>query len=387
MRMLACLRKTFLENVRDWKILILTLSLAPFFVYLMYGYLRAAPSSYTLLVVNEDRSAGTSPEAPGAAGLVAAWTLATHPDGAPLFKVRAVDDEWAAERLVRTREADLLVVIPAGFSSRLAAFRENPAGSPPALTNRHNASNLRSTMAMAMSDYVAFLYVSAVTRTPSPLSVDIRPVDPAANRSEFDLYVPALLVLAVIMVLFTAAASLIKEVDKGTMVRLALSRLTTTELLAAITLNQMLIGTVAVLLSYAAAVSVGYRAQGPLAAMLVVSALATVSVVAISVLVAAFMRTIFELLTVGCFPFFILMFFSDAMVPLPKIPLFHVAGNVVNASDILPTSLAVRALNRILNDGAGLAGVWFEMTGIAVLTAVYFAAGLALFRRRHQSPR
>jgi ABC-2 type transport system permease protein len=99
------------------------------------------------------------------------------------------------------------------------------------------------------------------------------------------------------------------------------------------------------------------------------------------------MRTIFELLTVGCFPFFVLMFFSDAMVPLPKIPLFHVAGNVVNASDVLPTSLAVRALNRILNDGAGLGDVWFEMAGIALLTAAYFAAGIALFRRRHQSPR
>ena len=386
MRMLACLRKTFLENVRDWKILILTLSLTPFFVYLMYGYLRAAPSSYTLLVLNEDRAAA-SRDAPGAIGLVAAWTLATHPDSAPLFAVRAVDDEGEAERLVKTREADLLVVIPAGFSSQLQAFRADPSGPPPRLTNRHNPANLRSAMAMAMSDYVAFLYASAVTRAPSPIAVEARPVAPAANRSEFDLYVPALLVLAVIMVLFTAAASLIKEVDKGTMVRLALSRLTTAELLTAITIVQVVIGVAAVMLSYAAAVSVGYQSQGSWAAMLVVASLATVSVVAISVLVAAFMRTIFELLTVGCFPFFVLMFFSDAMVPLPKIPLFHVAGNVVNASDVLPTSLAVRALNRILNDGAGLGDVWFEMAGIAVLTAAYFAAGIALFRRRHQSPR
>jgi len=287
MRMLACLRKTFLENVRDWKILVLTLSLTPFFVYLMYGYLRAAPASYTLLVLNEDRTAVASPEAPGSVDLVAAWTLATHPDGAPLFTVRAVDDEGAAERLVRTREADLLVVIPAGFSSQLRAFRADPSGPPPRLTNRHNPANLRSAMAMAMSDYVAFLYASAVTRAPSPIALETRPVAPAANRSEFDLYVPALLVLAVIMVLFTAAASLIKEVDKGTMVRLALSRVTTAELLTAITIVQVVIGAAAVMLSYAAAVSVGYQSQGSWAAMLAVASLATVSVVAISVLVAA----------------------------------------------------------------------------------------------------
>jgi ABC-2 type transport system permease protein len=382
--MLACLRKTFLENVRDWKILILTLSFAPFFVYLMFAYFHAAPTSYTLLVLNEDRAAPASPDAPGVAGLIAAWTLAANADGSPMFKVRMADNAQAAERLVRTREADLLVIVPPGFSSSLEALRRNPSGAPPRITNRHNATNLRSTMAMAISDYAAFLYASAATRMPSPLALAARPVDAAPNRSEFDLYVPALLVLAVIMVLFTAAASLIKEVDKGTMTRLALSRVTTTELLTAVTIVQVLVGVVTVLLAYGAAVSVGYRAQGSLAAMLAVAALATVSVVAISVLVSAFMKTIFELLTVGCFPFFILMFFSDAMFPLPKIPMFHVAGNVVNLSDVLPTSLAVRALNRILNDGAGLADVWFEMAGISVLTVAYFAGGIVLFRRRHQ---
>ena len=387
MRMLACLRKTLLENFRDWKILILTLTFAPFFVYLMYAYFHAAPSSYTLLVLNEDRAAPVSPAALGAAGLIAAWTLAGNADGSPIFKVRTVDDAQAAERLVRTREADLLVVIPAGFSASLGALRTNPAGSPPQVTNRHNAANLRSSMAMAMSDYVAFVYASAVTGMPSPLALDAKALDAMPNGSEFDLYVPALLVLAVIMVLFTAAASLIKEVDKGTMTRLVLSRLTTTELLTAITIVQVLIGAVTVLLAYAAAVSVGYHAQGSLAATLAVASLVTVSVVAISVVVAAFMKTVFELLTVGCFPFFVLMFFSDAMVPLPKIPMFHVAGHVVNASDVLPTSLAVRALNRILNDGETLSGVWFEMAGIALLTAAYFAAGIVLFRRRHLRPR
>jgi hypothetical protein len=33
--------------------------------------------------------------------------------------------------------------------------------------------------------------------------------------------------------------------------------------------------------------------------------------------------------------------------------------------------------------GAGRASVWFEMAGIVVLTAVYFALGIWLFRRRH----
>lgn len=50
---------------------------------------------------------------------------------------------------------------------------------------------------------------------------------------------------------------------------------------------------------------------------------------------------------------------------------------------MLPTSLAVRASGRVLNHGSGLADVWFELTGMFVLTAIYFAAGAALFTGRH----
>jgi len=101
------------------------------------------------------------------------------------------------------------------------------------------------------------------------------------------------------------------------------------------------------------------------------------------VLVAAFMRTIFELLTVGCFPFFILMFFSDCMFPLPKIDLVRLGGFPFYVTDVLPTAMPVRALTRILNHGATLADVWVELLSIAVLTAVYMVVGTWLFTRRH----
>jgi ABC-2 type transport system permease protein len=131
-------------------------------------------------------------------------------------------------------------------------------------------------------------------------------------------------------------------------------------------------------------VSVGCQAQGSLVAVLVVGALSTVSVVAIGVPVSAFMSTIFELMTVGCFPFFVLMFFSGRMFPLPKIPLLHLAGNVVTVNDVLPTSLTVRASSKILNNGAGLAGVGFEVAATVALTAACFGVGSVLFKRRHQ---
>ena len=42
MRTLAYLKKTFLENLREWKVLSFALVFAPAFVYMMYGYFGAA---------------------------------------------------------------------------------------------------------------------------------------------------------------------------------------------------------------------------------------------------------------------------------------------------------------------------------------------------------
>ncbi|MGC4121653.1 MAG: ABC transporter ATP-binding protein/permease [Myxococcales bacterium] len=357
MRVLAYLRKTFLENLREWRILAFALVLAPGFVFMMAGYFQASAPAYGLLVLAQDSSAE-------ARGLVEAFRSARHPDGKPYFDVTEVTDRQAARARLEKRDADLLVEIPAGFGQRLATFKAQRGGEAASLVNHADESNLRGSMAMALSDYVAFAYAGELTEAPMPLEPRVERVGQAsAARSEFDLYVPALLVLSLIMVLFTAAASLIKEVDQRTMTRLQLSRLSTVELLAAISVNQVLIGVVALALAYGAALACGYRSSGSLGALLVLGAVTTLAVVAIAVLTAAFLRTIFELLTVGCFPFFVLMFFSECMFPLPKVRVGTLLGHAVHANDVLPTALCARAFGAILNQGAGLPDVAFELRG------------------------
>ncbi len=388
MRLLACFRKTWAENLREWKILVLALAFGPFFVYLMHAYFGAASPSYALRVVNRDQPARSPDGAVLAAGadLLAAWRALAYPDGKPVFQVRLAVDPAAARRELRERSADLLLVIPAEFSRRLAEHAGGRRGPWAQLVSWGDPGNARFTVAASFADYVAFSRVSALTGGQTPLSIDFRSVSAGRRLGEFDLYVPALLVLAIIMVMFTAAASFIKEVDRKTITRLALSRLTTAEFVAAVSLNQVLIGCAALGLTFLAALHTGYRSDGSLALFFLVGALSCLSVIAISLLVAAFLRTIFELLTVGVFPFFVLMFFSESMFPLPRITLLRLGGHVYYANDLLPTSLTVKAFHKILNAGAGLGDLGYELAGMALLTLLLFAAGAWLYRRRHLPP-
>jgi ABC-2 type transport system permease protein len=217
-----------------------------------------------------------------------------------------------------------------------------------------------------------------------PMNVKYEFAGRGKSPKEFDLYIPAMLVLSIIMMLFTAGASIVREVEKDTITRLSLSKVSSAEFMTSMTLNQIIIGMICLLVTLLAAFSVGYKTSGSIPLLLLVGTLTCFSVISISIITACFIRTMFGLLTLGCFPFFILMFFSDCFMPLPKINLITLAGNQLYLNDILPTATAARALNKILNYNSGFSDIAFEVLCILVLSLVYFTIGVLLFRKKYR---
>jgi ABC-2 type transport system permease protein len=380
--------KTTLENLRDWKILILTLTFAPFFTVLMYHYFDAASESpYRLVVVNGDEGQTTETGTPLNRGedLIAALGAAALTEGGQALRVIEAPDSEAAVARLRAGSVDLVVVVPSQFTSTLEAYRQGNEPQAATVTTYGDPSSPQYLMASAWSDAVIYTYAAEVADMAGPVEVSMQTIGAENSLSEFDLYVPGLLALAVIMLMFTAAASIIKEKDKSTLVRLRISNMTTLEWLLAVTLVQIVLGVLAVALTLATAMAFGYRPHIPLPALTLVSAASSVAIVGISILVAAWLRTIFDLMTIGSFPFFVLMFFSGGMFPLPDIHLFEIAGRFVNVNHILPTTHSISAFDDILNHGAGLSGVTYELVAISLLSMLFFGVGTLLFTKRHMS--
>ena len=386
MRLISLFKKTAVENLRDWKILILTLAFGPFFVVLMYLYLgETAQSPYRVIVVNHDEGAATLDGSVLSAGqdLISEMISARYPEGTKLFEVRSERKTDVALGLLADDAAELVVEIPEQFSRVLLEYRQGKQTPPAVVKTYGNPATANYLMAAVWSDMTTYEYAFAVTGLRSPLEIEASTVGGTDALNDFELYVPALLTLSLIMLMFTAAASLIKEKDKGTIIRLRLSNMTPLEWFSAVSLTQIIIGLLAMLLTLLTAVALGYHASDSLTAMMVVGLLSSLSIMAISLLVAAFLRTIFDLLTIGCFPFFILMFFSGGMFPLPPLRLFTVGSRSVSINDFLPTTHTISALGKVLNHQAGLGDVAFELGAILVLTVIFFAAGAWLFTKRH----
>ena len=378
MRTIACFIKTFRENLRDWKILILAVVFAPFFIYIMYFYLGDSGSmTFNVILINNDISGTLSGD------LTTEWRALETEDGIPLLNIRTVTDSTAAKDKIKNKDADLLITIPEGFSESLISYINGGKGLFPEIISYGDPANTRYMIAASFVDYAFFSYISNITGTEIPLNIKYEYAGRGENLNEFELYIPALLVLSLIMIIFTAGASIVREIEKDTITRLSLSKLKSAEFMTALSLNQIIIGLLCIFLTFLAALSVGYRTSGSVPLLLLVGAVTSFSVISISIITSCFIKTMFGLLTLGCFPFFILMFFSDCFLPLPKIDLLSLAGHQVYLNDILPTATATRALNKILNYDSGLADVSFEIVWILALSIFYFLIGVRLFKRKY----
>jgi ABC-2 type transport system permease protein len=185
------------------------------------------------------------------------------------------------------------------------------------------------------------------------------------------------------MLIFLASMSVAREIETGTLKRLQLTPVSSVDIMGGITAALVLIGVVAIGLAFLVAVLCGFRSQGPLWVAILVGAMTSVSVIGLGMVVASFTRTVSQAFIVANFPMAMMMFFSGVIYPLPKVTIFTVGARQIGLYDILPPTHAVVALNKVLTLGAGLSEVAYELSALTILSILYFAVGVWLFKRYH----
>ncbi|MNO14247.1 ABC-2 family transporter protein [compost metagenome] len=377
MKLIASVIKSFKENTRDWKVLAMVLAFSPFFILLIKLFYGGAAITYQVGILNFD-------EGKSSTELVQMLENTSGQDGVELFNLSHISNEDELREQVKDKTIDIGILIPNDYSHIISDADANMVN--PADINLYGSmGNTRYTVAAVMvSDVILKQGLNSTKITlPSSISETFVEIKPPLN--EFEWYVPGLISLAVLMILFTASASIVRENEKNTLTRLKLSRLGAFNFLLGICIVQAVVAIAALVLSYWTALGLGYSPAGGFGAVLFVGIISSFSMVAISLVVASFLNTVYDVLTVGCFPFFILMFFSGSMFPLPKMNMININGHSLGITDILPLTHTANAFNQILNYGSGITDIPFEIFMISILTVIYFAIGLLLYQKRKLS--
>ena len=308
----------------------------------------------------------------------------TYESGTPLLKLTDIYDRAEAEALLRDRKAFALLIFSENFTD---SIRNGEPGVGPQVTFVGDLTNPYYTPAVVFSNAALESYVKEAIGQPSPIQVTEEALGGSASRSEFEIYVPGLLIAASTMMLFSIAILIARQVEAGTVRRLQITRMTALDMLGGISILYVLVSLVTVALSFITAQVLGFRSQGPLWVGMLICVITGVSVVGIGLITACFSRTVARAAIIVNFPLFLVLFFSGAVFPVGNPRLFSLAGRDYGVFDLLPQTHATNALNKVLSLGANLGDVTFELTALTLLTLLYFLVGIWLFRKMYLQAR
>lgn len=377
---LSIFTKSIKEQLRNYWVLLLTVSLAPFFVFVYYLINETSQPSYDILILNQDEGIIHQDQEINRGEEILPFVRSNISEQAGAsFKLRVVSNKNEAMTRLKNNHADVLLLIPADFSQRL---RDSLASAPEVeiIGDLTSISYMISAVWLGESLNEFIMLATGKERL---YTVTETAIGHSGQMSEFDMWMPGMLILAIIMLMFSATIAIITEVDQKTILKLKLSRMKSWQFLVGVGGSQVLVGIISILLTLLAAMALGFEMRGSFSIFLLIAILTSISMIAFSLILAALTRSVTDVLIVGNFPLFLFMFFTGAAFPLSTIPWFHIGGYGIGWQGLMSPTHAINALNKISIMGLGLMDILPELAALLVTTGVYFLIGVWAFQKRH----
>ena len=301
-----------------------------------------------------------------AADLLAELEATRHQDGRPVFDLRPVTDPEQAEEQLVDRDVDALLIV---------------SDDSPSFTLRGEASDLHFVAASKLLRRAIHQHADRVAGRPRVTQLRQQALTRAEPDTLFDVHAPGMLVFAILLLIPQTAFYVSREIRRGTLRRLRLTRMRGGHLLAGVTLAQLGIAAIQVPLVFGAALLLGYRAEGSLLLGIGLALTLCLSAVGLGLVVACFADNDGQAVNLGAAVMMIQVIVCGAFFQLPPMTLFELADHPVGAFDLLPATHGMLALQQVLTYGDGPADVAFRTAATLALSLAAFVVGVGLFHR------
>ncbi len=384
MKTLQIILKSLREQIRSYWVLLLTLSLGPFFIFVYFLIIESSKSEYRILVVNNDKGILVDGKQINHGSILTYFmTNARLDTAATAFNIDVITDKNKGIEKIKNKKADALIIIDSSFSESINKLILHDSTRAPKAEFIGDLTNTNYLISAVWANEVLNEYVIQTSNTRRVMEVKETALGISANISYFDMIVPGILIMSLIMLMFTASIAFVAEVENKTIMRLKLSKLSALEFIGGISIVQILVGLVTIFLTLLVAISLGFSYTGSLFILVLIGGLTSLSIIAFSLIIAALTKSTNEVLVVGNFPMFLFMFFTGAAFPLKSDPLFTIAGYPFTIQGIMSPTHAISALNKALVMNMDFISIVPEIIAILILTLIYFVIGALIFKHRH----
>ena len=353
---------------RDPFLLVLTLSLGPFFVILYKLIFLQGMTLYEVIIVKPDPEAGAYIE-----DFIDEMEQKRYPGGAPLFEFKMVENEKEGREKIQNHDAHILLV----FNMENGTADVQLVGD---FSNPYFVISSQLTQNQ-LKDYI----ISKFGFSP-PLSIDEIAMGNSGSKSEFESYIPGLIIFSVLSLLYLFSILLVKESASNVFYRYRMAGIGGMKFVISYSLPFLLLSMLAVSLTLITAFILGFHSAISPALdflmCLLVCALLSLSTIGISFIIASLSSNSMHAFQATTFPFMILVFFSGSVYPFPKIVITEIGRRSIGLFDILPSTHGVNALSKILTFGVKPAGMAYELILLVLLSVILYLAGTVIFFRK-----
>jgi ABC-2 type transport system permease protein len=384
MKLIGVIIKSLKEQVRSLWVLLLTLSMGPLFIFIYFLITESSKPQYRILLLNNDAGVMVEGKMVNHGSFLTSFVHHPSLDSLKIpFTLEEIRDRNKGVEMLQNNKADALIILQPSFSASVALFGQKNAPDSSVVEFVGDLTKTGYLISAVWANEIINEFAMRLTNTKRVVKVKETPLGTSGKISEFDMLVPGILILSLIMLMFTASIAFVTEVEHKTILRLKLSNVSAAEFLGGVSMVQLMVGLSSLLVTLVTAVLLGFQYAGSLMVMILIAGLTSLSIIAFSLIIAAATKSANEVLVVGNFPMFLFMFFTGAAFPMKSEPLFTIAGYPINFQGLMTPTHAISALNKTLVMDMELKAIMPEIIAIVILTVVYFFIGAALFRYRH----
>jgi ABC-2 type transport system permease protein len=375
--------KSLKEQIRDYWILLIVILLAPFFIFVYYLMLESEKTEYDIILVNQDKGISVMANNINLGdSLIIYFGEISQQYGELILRFHVNTGRDEAITSLKNEKANAALVIPNNFTASLIGDPEK--NNPSIFELIGNITDMQYIIGAVFTEELFNKFLEEKTGFQMPVKFIETKLGYSGERSTFELYVPGMLILAIIMMMFSASAAIVREPEIQTLKRLKLTNLTALEFLTGISLVQILVAALSLCFAMLTAIALGYKIiPGTLWFIFLMAFLTSLSIIAFSLLFSAFCRSIKDVAIIATFPMLIFMFFTGAAMPVKGGTLFHIGSFEFTMAGILSPTHAINALNKVLLLGLPSYRTIPDITVLIILTIIYFILGVWAFKRRH----
>lgn len=205
-----------------------------------------------------------------------------------------------------------------------------------------------------------------------------------SSFTTFDFMAPGMIVFAILLLTTTVAAALTREVERGTLARLKLSKMTSFDLLFGGMLPWSLVAAAQVVILLTVAVLIGFHWQGGLYTLLLavfVGIIGGVASISLGMIIAAFARNDRQAANLATLISVPTSFLVGAFFQLPQVIIANLWGQPFQIYDFLPWTHVLNSLRSTLTYGGGWDSIAYQVGWAFLLTVILFIVGVGLFSR------